>query len=590
MADHADAWGNQVVAADNGLYFLPIRPSFQARGRMASASEAGRATTVQWTFTDECARFAETRDFLVKTADGRPVTMESFYNPDSRELFVRLPAELLPTSRSIQLYALDGLERPFPVGDPVSLEATYGIAHLLKLVGILGVLLHTGFFLGLTILARWRASAASMLLDPRARAIGLWWGFALAYSATLQRWILRRWFDERRAVALREPLLALALTRPETGEVIRADRLAEKLGPGSRIWLQGRPGMGKTTILRSIEQHFFADNEGLGQAVRRTGFIPLFIRLRTFAASSVGEGDMLWAARLAERAFGGQGFILDERGAASSNLRLISAIIDRSDFILLLDGANEVPWGDQIGPAAASRDRPGLLVTSQGEPPMGMLFEHWVLPETIAEAIQPLLCLFMGDERGNALFRRLEASGLLPEIRSGYDVRLLQRLAEAGIGELPPTRLALYGAMVDHAVAQDSVRAGDLAASAWSIWLSGSRQFDRGEIGAGLADQLLRADARIIREAGSKLEFVHDQIEAYLAARHIFDSANPAGLIAATEEQWRLRIRSEQADLWAFVREMAGDELAHKLYLWALEQPDDRIELQKAFKDRVTVL
>jgi hypothetical protein len=589
-ADNADASGNHAVATDNGLFLLPVRPSLGARGRVVGAPEAGRATTLEWTLTGECARFAESRDFLIRTADGRPVTAEPVYNPDSRELIVRLPAELLPARRAIQLYALDGLDQPFEVGEPVPLEATYGLTQILKLAGILAAVLHTCFFLGLTIMARWRASAASMLLDPLARTIGLWWGFALAYSATLQRWILRRWFDQRKAAAMPKPVLALPLTNPATGEVIDSDLLVTRLGPSSRVWLQGRPGMGKTTILRSIEQRFFSDYDGLGQAVRHTGFIPLFIRLRTFASTSVGEGDMLWAARLAERAFGGQGFILDERGAASSNLRLISAIVDRSNFMLLLDGANEVPWGDQVGPAAASRDRPGLLVASQGDPPIGMLFEHWLLPEAITDAIRPLLCLFMGDEQGDALFKRVTASGLLGDIRSGYDVRLIQHLAEAGVGELPATRLALYEAMVDHAVARDPGMANDLAASAWLIWLSGVRQFERGGIDAGLADQLLRTDARIIREVGNKLEFIHDQIEGYLAARHILDSANPAGLIAATRDQWRLRIRSEQTDLWAFVCEMSDDELARKLYLWTLKEPDDRIELQKALGARVMFL
>lgn len=575
-----------------GLFRLQEIPNLHASGADQVAVEAGRSTTLQWTLAGDCARFAEGDDFQVRKGDGQPLDAKILYDPKTAQIAVTLHPMQVPTGGTVQLFARNLFGRAYAIGQPVKLRPAYGVAQIAKLAGLILGFLHTAFFLGLIVAARWSERANQMLLDPVARRIGVWWGFALTYSAALQHWVLRRWFDRRKLEARREPILSMPITNPTTGEEIDSDNLAERLRPGCRIWVQGKPGMGKTTLARAIELCFFSENAGLGAAFRRHGYIPLFVRLRevAIAGSSLGPGDMLWAARLAERPLGRQGLIFDASGASGSNLKLISAIIDHSKFVLLLDGANEVPWSDEIAPAAAARDRPGLLVTSQGPPPPGTAFEHWLLPDTIGDAVEPLLRLFMGDEEGGALFARLKDRPLLGEIRSGYDVRLLQRLAEAGTETLPANRLGLYETMVMYAVGKDRTVAGELAGDAWTIWLSGSRQFQPPAIRKDLVSQLLGQDARILREVGDKLEFMHDQIEAYLAARHIiFDVVNPAGFIADTEPAWGVRIRSEQADLWTFVSEMADDALAQRLFLWTFDDPEGRIELQKALLKRPTL-
>jgi hypothetical protein len=278
--------------------------------------------------------------------------------------------------------------------------------------------------------------------------------------------------------------------------------------------------------------------------------------------------------------------MIDESGATGSNLRLIFGILESNQFILLLDGANEVPWSEQIGAAAAVRDRPGLFVTSQGGPPPGSSFEHWTLPKTIQDSILPLLSLWMGEASGRRLFERLQRSPLGPDIRSGYDVRLLQSIAETGVKQLPRNRIELYETMVAQSFDGDldSGLADELATFAWELWLSGKRQFEKIALGADLTDRLVLAKLPLIRAAADRYEFMHDQIESYLAARHLFSTPNPFGRVAADEPRWRMRTKSEQADLWRFLRDMADGVLAIRLYDWALEEPEERIELQKAFR------
>jgi hypothetical protein len=506
-------------------------------------------------------------------------------------LIVNIPSEIVPENESVQLYAVDGLENLYPVGGAVDLRVSYSFTEISKLIGISLSIIHTLFFFFLIVAARWWGSAAAMLLDPLARSIGIWSGFALRYFPPLQRWLLRRWFDLRRRKGHLPEYLPLVLTNSQTGEIISSDELLDRCRDGGRVWLQGRPGMGKTVLASWLEERFFVEDRSLGDAINRRGYIPLLIKLReiTVGASPVADGDLQWAARLAEKALARQGFLLDDRGASGSNLLLVSAIVQRSNFVLLLDGANEVPWSDQIGPAAVGSQWPGILVTSQGPPPNSG-FEHWTLPDTIQRSIEPMLVLFMGEAKGRALFSSIASSPLIEEIRSGYDVRLVHRLAEAGMEHIPENRLSLYETMVGLAVGGHVGLADDLASFAWDIWLKGTRQFERSALPTDLSDQLLASETRLLREWGGRLEFIHDQVEAYLAARHIFNLQNPFRAITSAEASWSLMIRSAQADVWSFVNAMADTDTALKLYRWTLEQPEDRLELQISLKDRVRII
>ena len=132
----------------------------------------------------------------------------------------------------------------------------------------------------------------------------------------------------------------------------------------------------------------------------------------------------------------------------------------------------------------------------------------------------------------------------------------------------------------------DSRKLPDLCDFAWGVWLSGARQFTEDEIGKQTAEKLVGGGSPVVRRVNGDLEFVNDQIGAYLAARHVFNAVNPFSLIVAQEQRSTLRYRSEQAEIWRFLREMADDVLTVRLYMWALEEPEDRIELQKAFRSQ----
>jgi hypothetical protein len=82
-----------------------------------------------------------------------------------------------------------------------------------------------------------------------------------------------------------------------------------------------------------------------------------------------------------------------------------------------------------------------------------------------------LLALYLGEEGGKILARRLRESGLIAHLRSGYDVRLVIDLAKADPGgtNLPLDRIGLYRAAVAEAWPEGDERLETLQAAAWKL-------------------------------------------------------------------------------------------------------------------------
>jgi hypothetical protein len=262
-------------------------------------------------------------------------------------------------------------------------------------------------------------------------------------------------------------------------------------------------------------------------------------------------------------------------------------MLSKGTLAIAIDGLNEVARSQAVSAFAAEFPAAPLFVTSQepGEPP----FEVWRLPGTIAEHVDGLLTLYLGEQQGGVLAMRLRDSGLMQHLRSGYDVRLIIDLAEADPEgtNLPHDRIGLYDAAVAAAWPEGDDRLDKLQAAAWKLMSERGPNEDKRRLKPDedapkdLLEQLEAVrersgrSIRLIRAAPPYYEFVHDQMNAYLAACWFADRATVAimkELLEATKI-WQDGLEAQRT-LWGFVAVLL--DRASLEALWNFAGDDDR--------------
>jgi len=238
-----------------------------------------------------------------------------------------------------------------------------------------------------------------------------------------------------------------------------------------------------------------------------------------------------------------------------------------------------------------------LLVTSQAIPRSlagDQRWEVWELPEDIGGLRDGLLALWLGDEKGTILSRRIVAEGLSGTVVSGYDLRLLADLADADPAHVPlPTdRVALYRAMLERASGPDGepLRLDRLKQVAWTMVTQRRRRIvaeDEKELDAGTLPALEREGLRIVRPIGAEHEFRHDQMRAFLAASWLVEemtlpalqkTANDAGAFALNQR--------DQEELWGFVALLlTNDADLEAVWHFGSDDPVERRILLAALQD-----
>ena len=444
---------------------------------------------------------------------------------------------------------------------------------------------HAGIFTALLLAARRSRKAWRIVTDPEWGRLGIYFRFLLRHSPTIQRWILTLWFDEIRSDSKAENYLPVPLSGPQ-GATTSSSELIAHLGPKRHIWLQGRVGMGKTQLINEIVAQYFCNRnlKSLAQAYARYGLVPIKVVLRNYADVPVPkDSPEEWLFDLAGRTLESKRLCIEDRA-------LLKSILMSGYFVLVLDGANEVDDHGAIQQFAQRYPDIGLLVASQTDPSGGSkLFEEWMLPSDIRGATQPLLELFLGPQKGSATFDAIEESPVSYDIKSGYDVRLLADLVEAGMASdtLPSHRLGLYEAMLDSVQTKSEFdyQIADLCKVAWICWSSGRRDLIAGEnISDNLLQPLFAEGVRIVRsEDGRGFVFRHDQMRGYLAAAWAaLHEVSPIDLFKQSPDIWRLK-RSDQQEVWEFFAEMIEPEVGVKLLEWSTLEAE-RAELQVALR------
>ena len=347
------------------------------------------------------------------------------------------------------------------------------------IVGVATGLLVLGFSILLWL--SHRSARAFTILSDAAWARWLTWPFFfLRHAPLVQRWVLEPWFQiVRRSTMTDIPFLdpPVSLT---TGSLSDGGALLRRLRDSPRLWMHGRSGMGKSSVFAAWERAYFveADLPNLNAAARRYGFILISLRLRHYAALPVPDTNRpeSWVLEAVRRQFAQHGF-------AARDLGLIEAMLRAGHMALALDGTNEVDRDLALAAFVSQFPQARLLITSQAIPGSfagDERWEVWELPEDISGLRDGLLALWLGEEKGAILSRRIVAEGLSRTVVSGYDLRLLADLAGAAPehATLPADRVALYRAMLASVSGPDGqpLRLEGLKQLAWTMMIQRRRK------------------------------------------------------------------------------------------------------------------
>ena len=162
-------------------------------------------------------------------------------------------------------------------------------------------------------------------------------------------------------------------------------------------------------------------------------------------------------------------------------------------------------YGAELELYAKGNPEVRILVTSQNLPNHAPAsFEVWALPPTMGDAVESLLKLYLGKERGKEVYDYIANTPLKGTVSSGYDVRLLADLfEELGVTRgLPESRLGLYEAILAkvHLPDGSAYPVDELCKAAWALWCDGERQFFPGYyISSDLLEPLRTEDRKVVR-------------------------------------------------------------------------------------------
>jgi hypothetical protein len=462
-------------------------------------------------------------------------------------------------------------------------HAVLGTAAVLYVLALITLLLMTR-----------RSAWAFRILTDAVWAKWLTWPFFfLRHAPAVQRWVLEPFFQGVRRSTPTEVRFLDPPVSNVAGSLSTATALPLRLRGSPRLWLHGRSGMGKSSVFAAWGRAYFAaeDAPNLNAAVRRYGFILIMLPLRNYAALPLSDANRpeSWVLEAVRRQ-------LEQHGLATSDLGLIDAMLKAGHIALALDGTNEADRDMALAAFASQYPQTRLLVTSQAIPQTlggDVRWEVWELPEDIGELRDGLLSLWLGDEKGAILSRRVVAEGLSAAIVSGYDLRLLADLAaDPEHAPLPRDRVTLYRAMLARASGADGqpLRLEGLEQLAWTMVTQRRRRIvpdDAQVLGAGTLQALEREGLRIVRPIGPEHEFRHDQMRAFLAALWLVEETptSPALQKTSTDAGAFGLNRRDQEELWRFVAPLltsAADLEA--LWHFANDDPVERAILLAALQ------
>jgi hypothetical protein len=592
--------GGLLLSADKGLFEIITRPLSTATLALDNVSElSGSAPSKQgvhtrWTMTHPCAIFADQFKLQVIAVDpaGKDGARQQATGFQARGDAMRFEAWVpvsgpgdwtfrvvstaegseLPVGRTSEKVAF---VTPGFVGWLASwwrvISWSFGVAFVVLNLIIFGAARYSG--------AAWRLATDAFW----GNTVLLLQGLFLRHSRTAQLWLLDLYVQSRRKVTegKSQPFLPLPLTGSD-GKVSESDAVLARLASARHIWIQGGAGMGKTATFLHLQQMHFGGVEATAFSIfRRDGFVLVPIEARRFPEITFDEkGASAWLVASVLSVLSETGLSFEDRG-------LLRAMLSKGTLAVAVDGLNEVGRTQAVAAFASEFPLAPLLITSQdfGEYP----FAVWRLPATVAAHVTGLLTVYLGQQRGTALANQIRDTGLIEHLRSGYDVRLVIDLAEeeSQRANLPNDRIGLYRAAVAAAWPMEDDRLDLLEAAAWKLVSERGPNEDKRrlkpdvDVPKDLLEQLEAArersgrSIRLIRAAPPAYEFVHDQMNAYLAA--CWFAARPTVSVMddllKESKVWQEGTEAQRV-LWRFVAALLDQPRLEAL--WILAGDDDR--------------
>src|ERR1041385_3581199 len=302
------------------------------------------------------------------------------------------------------------------------------------------------------------------------------------------------------------------------------------------------------------------------------------VPLREFG-DPAAPGDDSTIPSLTRAALRGKGMLFTDE-------KFFERLLDRKDFLVILDGLNEVNIDRQVIKFAATSPEVRLLMTSQTGL-SGSGIQTYRLSAMTPDFAKTLLAAFLRDEPVSRSTQDV-AESLWGDIKSGYDVRLIQNLMVAG-RHLPTNRLELYAATMNYA--SDKFGGGYpqyvIRRRAWNLWKETERRFTSDE---ELTDDLIKPllETKIVVARGDQFEFRHDLMRGYLAACWM---ACEAASINEPKEAlndtavWNLSV-CEQDLVFPFLAELlVSQEALQAMGQFAAEAMDQRFRLLVACQE-----
>jgi hypothetical protein len=582
--------GGVLIGAQNGFFIAPALPLSTARVEREtnlSGLPLRREVQIRVSFQHPCAPVSNRLGLtLTVSLDGAvhadaPVAIPYETPPAKDQAILSAPLEFdAPGHGTLQLrQGTTAIGMPIPIS--ISGASFWErLVSAWQIVVVISGALYVAAFALLLLATRYTARAFTILNDAVWAKLVTWPFFLLRHIPAIQCWVLEPWFRNVRITTRRDSRFVDPPVSSNERDPASSSSLLGRLGEQPRLWLQGRSGMGKTSIFAAWERAYFAspDATTLRAAARRHGFILVMLPVRHFAAVPPPDANKpeTWVLEAVRRR-------LEQFGLATEDLGLVKAMLNSGQIALAMDGMNEADRDTALAAFARQFPRVRILVTSQGAG--NETWEVWRLPETIDALRDQLLIMWLGEEAGAALSRRIIAESLSETIASGYDLALVRDLAGADPEHtaLPRDRVALYRAML--ARVQDSqgrtLRLEGLKHLAWTMVTQRRREImpdDEKLLSADVLSALDREGLRIVRRIGKVYEFRHDQMRAFLAALWLSEempNIDAAQKTAVDGGAFSINER-DQEELWRFLASLTSSEDKLK-ELWTFASDDPRM-------------
>jgi hypothetical protein len=526
-------------------------------------------------------------DIVTKNADGNSITDDQWIVTQGQH---QITIPNLSSGNYILIVQATDLMGNHSESKPIDFKVYSSLEEYFtdwgKLLALLYAVITIIVFLILVLGARRSKRCFDILTDPLTRKLGVYFGFAVRYIRPVRIWVLERYFDElKKDWSGNNLYVPYHLILPDdkfdgaSVDPIESTEIIKRLNNETRILILGGPGTGKSALVRNL-MHTYCQEASLHAAWKKYGFIPILVRLRELAGSQTVK-----ISELARSALDGKEMTFHKDDS------FFESLLRNSDFLIVLDGLNEVNIERAVDEFAVTHYSVRLLTTSQTDS-ISDSFKRYRLPFFDPEFAKTLLRNFIGDEPAEKAIK--EVPELWKEIKCGYDVKLVEHLVGraktngqrtiASCREntiLPKNRVELYNAMIEFSKQMYEQSAIQMKAfpyvriceHAWDMWKNGQYIFQPDE---GLAqpeiEHLVKTNLALKRSHG--YEFMHSLMRDFLSAEFCTRHSGPTKLMIKT------RIEGEEA---AKVWKLPPDDQA-PVFSFLAESIDQREDLQEIFQ------